>query len=57
MEVSADTVKAIRSLCEDIMEIYPGSPNTHPPLQMRAIAILAALDMQERRHGATKPPG
>lgn len=53
MEVSADTVKAIRSLCEDIMAL----DGFAQPLTMRAIAILAALDMQERRHGATKPPG
>ena len=53
MEISADTVKAIRLLCEDIM----ARDGFAQSLTLWAVAILAALDMQEKRHGAANPPG
>ena len=53
MEVSADTIKTIRELCEDIM----ARDGFAQSLTLWAVAILAALDMQEKRHGAANPPG
>jgi len=54
MEASADTIRAIRGLCEDVMAL----DGFAQALTMKAIAILSALDIQERtQYGAANPPG
>jgi len=54
MEISADTIRAIRTLCDEVMK----RDGYQAPLTIRAMTILSALDIQERtQHGAANPPG